>query len=264
MLHGTYSIFVWTSLMLAGLALGRLELTRAKVAAGALAVGFVLSVIGYSIGGLWGAQEDAGWSSSYASSVSSSVGSDSFGVSTTPGEDVDLSGLVCEIYDDGFVSCYPADYFTEMHEDAVPSDIPRQGGTWGDYLDMVEANDPLGSMGDAFVASYPHSGGTMEVLGSGGLALALVGLLLLVGRWLRYPLLPIAALGAMPLTAYAMHVIVIWIMGGPGGWVDDPTFFWWLTGALLVGCTAWALLVGRGPLERLTGYVSDRVAGPRA
>lgn len=258
MLHGTYSIFVWTSLMLAGLALGRLELTRATVAAGALAIGVAMSSIGYSVGVLWGPGEEAGWSSS-VSSASSSASSSAYAAPVTPGDEVDLSGLFCEDYGDGFVSCYPPEYFEEMPEDEPIESQQRLGGSWDDYIDMVQANAPLDMMSDALLASSPHSGGTMELFGSGGLALALVGLLLLVGRGLRHALLPIAAVGSMPLTAYTTHVVVIWIVGGPGGWIDDPAFFWWLTGAVLVGCTAWALLVGRGPLERLTAYVSKRV-----
>src|SRR5690606_39205476 len=66
-LEGTYSIVVWTALMLAGLALGRLDVTRRRTAALALAAGVVLSTVGYTVGGFWGEDqygEDSSWFSS--------------------------------------------------------------------------------------------------------------------------------------------------------------------------------------------------------
>lgn len=254
LMQGTYSVVVWTALMVAGLALGRLDLTRRKVAAIALAIGVALSTIGYSLGSLW--EGEAGGSEpSYSDSSVSYAAPD-----WIPGEDIDLSGLACEDYGDGYISCYPPDFYDDQVWESSEPSAPVGVNGWGDYLGTVESNDPLGSMWGAFASSSPHSGGTMEILGSGGLALALVSLLLLVGRWLRFVLLPVAAVGMMPLTAYSAHIVVIWAMSGPGGWYSEPAFFWWLAGGVLVGCTAWALLVGRGPLERLTGFVSRELA----
>ena len=259
--EGTYSVTVWTSLMLTGLALGRLDVTRKKVAGSALAIGVALSAIGYSLGVLWGGGEPSFGSDVEPYSGSSSiVSSYSYApAETVPAEDLDLTGLVCEDYGDGYLSCYPDDYF----DDTIWSSSSMGDGDingWDGYAAMVESGDPVGAMWMAFTSAWPHSGGTMEVLGSGGFALAVVGLLVLVGRWLRYALLPIAAVGMMPLTAYTAHVVVIWLLSGPGGWNSDPALFWWLAGGVLACCTAWALLVGRGPLERLTGYVSRGLA----
>lgn len=113
----------------------------------------------------------------------------------------------------------------------------------------------------------PHSSGVLEVVGSGGFALAVLGLCLLVCRtpvaWL---VLPIRAVGAMPLTAYAAQ-LVIWaivaadVLGDTGDlWgfrALEP--FWPMTLGLLVGCTAWALLIGRGPLEWATASLARLV-----
>lgn len=263
MLQGTYSVFVWTSLMLAGLALGRLDVTRKKVAAIAVSVGVVLSAVGYTVGALWGADGD-GWS--YSSSVSSMDPFDDsvYAADTTPGEDMDMTGLVCEDYGDGYISCYPSDYFDDMGSySSIDKPMDYGANGWADYFETVSMTNFGEAIWVMFSSSMPHSGGTMEILGSGGLALALVGLLLLTGSSLRYPLLPIAAVGTMPLTAYSVHVIVILLVSGPGGYVEDPTFFWWLAGSAVVGCTAWALLLGRGPLEQLTGYVSRTLAAPK-
>ncbi len=103
----------------------------------------------------------------------------------------------------------------------------------------------------------PHSSGLFEVIGSGGFALAVLAASLLVCRTvLTWVVLPLRAVGAMPLTAYVAQ-IVVWagvaaaLLGDTGDLVGfrelDP--FWPLALSVLVACTAWALLIGRGPLE---------------
>lgn len=254
-LQGTYSIVVWTALMLAGLALGRLGIVRRRTALLALGLGVILSGVGYAAGGLWAAGYAGESSSESFSSSSSSWSSDSLSWAedddmpeAVPDEDVDLTGTVCEDYGDGYLSCYPEEDKTSSDDSIIDED----SSGWSTYFADVAAADPATSIADAFLASSPHSGGTMEILGSGGLALAIVGLLLLMGSALRYALLPIAAIGSMPLTAYSAHVVAIWVVLGPGGWDQDSALFWWLAAGLSAACTAWAVLIGRGPLERLT------------
>lgn len=242
-LGGAYSIVAWTALMLAGLALGRLDVTRTKVAALALVAGIVLSGVGYTAGSVWEAGHAS--SASSASSVSSAA-SDEYVVAAIPGEQVDLTGTVCEDYGDGYVSCYPQDQaFTGAYEEPAVDD---GGGAWAGVSATVLT---------AFFSSGPHTGGTMEILGSGGLAIALIALLVLTGERLRYALLPLAAVGSMPLSAYTAHVVAIWIIG-PGGWWLYPS----LALGLLVLCSAWAILAGRGPLERITARAAVRLATP--
>jgi uncharacterized membrane protein len=110
--------------------------------------------------------------------------------------------------------------------------------------------------------SSPHSSGVLEVVGSGGFAIAVIGACLLVCRtFLRWVALPLRAVGAMPLTAYTVQILS-WAIVGTfviGNVFDIQAFrslhpFWPLAICTVVGCTAWALLVGRGPLE----WVFDR------
>lgn len=257
-LEGTYSIVVWTALMLAGLALGRHDVTRRRTAALALAAGVVLSTVGYTVGGFWGEDQYGDDSSWFSSGSESAVLDEWYEPEVVPGDEADLTGLVCEDYGDGYLSCYPEDDYTDVAGDDFT--FEEDGSGWATYADAVASADVGGTMRSAFLSSSPHSGGTMEILGSGGLALALVGLLLLTGEALRYVLLPVAAVGTMPLTAYTAHVVAIWAVTGPGGWSQPPLLFWYLAAGLLLGCTLWALLVGRGPLERLTARVSARLA----
>lgn len=114
-----------------------------------------------------------------------------------------------------------------------------------------------------------HSTGLLEVIGAGGFALAVIGACLLVCRtavvWLA---LPLRAVGAMPLTAYVGQLLV-WAaiasavldrVGDLAGFRElEP--FWPFAASTIVLCTAWALLVGRGPLEWVVDRSSRLVAG---
>ena len=71
----------------------------------------------------------------------------------------------------------------------------------------------------------------------------------------------------MPLTAYTGQ-IVAWAVAASVltddrrdiGLFRDLEPFWWFAGITVVACTAWALLLGRGPLERVVSLASDAVA----
>lgn len=121
----------------------------------------------------------------------------------------------------------------------------------------------FGTRGDVWTAA-PHSSGVLEVVGSGGFALAVIGACLLLCRTaVLWVVLPLRAVGAMPLTAYVGQ-LVVWavlaavLLGAPGDLAGfrglDPFPAFALTALVL--CTAWALLVGRGPLE----WMLDRAA----
>ena len=114
-----------------------------------------------------------------------------------------------------------------------------------------------------------HSGGILEVIGSGGFALAVLGAALLLCRTpLAWAAIPLRAVGAMPLTAYTGQ-IVAWALAAALllGDVGDLAGFRALdplgpfVGATLVLCTAWALLWGQGPMERLVAWVTRLAAG---
>jgi uncharacterized membrane protein YeiB len=146
--------------------------------------------------------------------------------------------------------------------------VGEQSGT---YLERLGASDLGTSLAGAWGVS-PHSGGTFEIIGSGGFALMIVGACLLLARPLRWLLIPVAAVGSMPLTAYSAHVISFAVLISPIALAPGlmsfdgtgtSTFFWLACmGTLLVGCTAWALTLGRGPLERFTAWAARRMDQP--
>ncbi len=230
-LYGTYPITVWLALVLGGMALGRLRVQELRTAVVALVVGVVLAAIGYGLGAL-GAGAGLGGTGSLSSSTSGYSGSESI-----------------EILPDESLDSLPVE---SLSSSFIPDDAMPPSG-WESYPEALAATDPLGSMVRAVFAVDPHSGGTAEILGSGGFALAVVALCLLLSRPLRWLLLPLGALGSMPLTAYSLHVVSVVVVAGPGGFIADNAF-WALTAlALLMVTTLWAMFVGRGPLERLVG-----------
>lgn len=135
---------------------------------------------------------------------------------------------------------------------------------WDGYPQALAAADPLGAVLRAIFAVEPHSGGTAEVLGSGGFALAIIGVCLLLARPLRWVLLPLGALGSMPLSAYSGHIVAIALISGPGAFYSSNAFWGVLALGVVAVATVWSMFFGRGPLERLVGYSARRMAGGAA
>lgn len=258
-LFGGYPITVWMSLLLAGMAIGRSRLDKKRTAAILLAAGAAFSAVGYGVGAI----------------AAPAVQEEVYGSwSSLPGDPA--SSLVCESTSDGS-SCYPAgspplssapdigsgsiELGSSGVEAGSGSGVESTSGdddSWTSvggtesYLDTVMASEPFPGVLIAALDVTPHSGGVPEVFGSGGLAVAILGACLLIARPLRWVLLPVAAVGAMPLTAYSAHVVVILFAAGTAGTSMDNTLWIWLTVGLLAGATLWTHVVGRGPLERLT------------
>lgn len=212
-LYGTYPITVWMSLVLAGMALGRLHIGQLRTAVVALGIGLALVVVGYGLGGI-----------GQAAGITGSLGSSSFS-----------SGEGSSIIDGGSGS------------------IGTAPSGWESYPQALAESDPLGAVLTAVFAVDPHSGGTAEILGSGGFALVVIALCLLLSRPLRWVLLPLGALGSMPLTAYSAHVVSIVLVGGPGAFFSSNSFWAATAIGLLLVTTLWSMFFGRGPLERLVG-----------
>jgi uncharacterized membrane protein YeiB len=133
-----------------------------------------------------------------------------------------------------------------------------------------------GASGLAALDPADHEGMPAEIVGSGGVALAVIGLLLLatgtgtgrvggrvarVARVARTLLSPLAAVGAQPLTVYTLHLLLTAplftlyrLAGGsyglPLGWLVASVI------GTLVYAVVWRRFVGRGPLERLVAGAS--------
>lgn len=239
-LFGTYPITVWAALLCAGLVIGRLDLTRVKTAVVMLVCGGIIAIGGYTLGALLAPPQQDVASSSSASGAPSLV----------PGEKVDISGLTCES-SEGIVVCFP------------PEQAESFGGGGGEggqsYFERVASQDPPARMLDAVTGVSPHSGGVLEVLSSGGFAVAILGLCLLVTRYARWVVIPLSAYGAVPLTAYVIQAV--FILAGAATWLSSPVLVWLALSLLMMaGAIIWTRTVGRGPLEALTARAADAMA----
>jgi uncharacterized membrane protein YeiB len=112
------------------------------------------------------------------------------------------------------------------------------------------------------VTANAHTDSTAEVVGSGGFAVALIGLLLLVmspllgkvGGGIRAVFSPISAVGSMPLTIYTAQLIVlaVYIEVQPEAFdIEYPlSLFLAMSIAAIVFAVLWRRFLGAGPLER--------------
>lgn len=175
-LTGYYPALTWTTYLLAGMAVGRLDLRRVDVAAWLLAGGAALAL---------------------AAAVTSAALLGSAPIS--------------------------ADALAEHRYGTTPTDT-----WWWLAVDL------------------PHSGAPLDLAGTTGSALAVLGLMLLLDRRAAPLLWLPAATGAIPLTAYTLHVLAVTAAPGVGvpGWVVHVLV------AALLG-TLVRLSGRRGPLEAL-------------
>ncbi|MCA4134638.1 heparan-alpha-glucosaminide N-acetyltransferase domain-containing protein [Arthrobacter sp. M4] len=117
--------------------------------------------------------------------------------------------------------------------------------------------------------SAPHSGTTLDLLHTSGVAAAVIGLCLLVGRlsdWLGLRLLlPFSGPGAMTLTLYSVHV---WAVAAtykrplPSGWTPEGLYLAHAFLAIGIGML-FSVLGWRGPLEWLAHAASSLARNPR-
>lgn len=133
----------------------------------------------------------------------------------------------------------------------------------------VAGLSPASSVSEVLSAA-PHSSGLFEVVGSGGFALAALAVCLIACRVrvIGAVALPLRATGSMPLTAYAGQ-IVAWaivaavVLGDTGDLVGMRALhpFWPFVVGTVVFCTVWALVWGRGPLERAVSGATRLMLG---
>lgn len=249
-LGGVYPLPVFWGILLLGMALGRLHLQSTRVLAGLVAVGICASAVGYGVGSLWGNNEEPknGW-----------INQDDGNGSSQP----DWSAVISKLKKqkskqvDGLQPGNPA---AESSGD-VSSDEGIES-RWGQYRDALGSSKQLkDSMKKSVVDSAPHSGSTAEFVGSGGFALIVVALCQLVVSRARRWFIPLAVTGAMPLTIYTAHVIVVFVLGGPAGTVVSNPLYWSLVIGSVIFANGWMAFVGRGPLERFPRWLGNRAAG---
>jgi len=128
------------------------------------------------------------------------------------------------------------------------------------------------------ITAEAHSSTTAEILGSGGLAIAVIGLCLwltsteraTVGRVIRLVLRPVSAIGAMALTVYTLQILTLAVFAElrdtTVGAVQYPGWplLIGMTIVSLIFATVWQRYLGRGPFERMLGRLTRAPQGRRA
>ncbi|GAA4538331.1 heparan-alpha-glucosaminide N-acetyltransferase domain-containing protein [Pseudonocardia xishanensis] len=188
LLTGYYPVLTWTTYLLAGMAVGRLDLRSSRTGWGLLGGGAALAA---------------------TAAVLSSVLLAAGGLEAVGG---------------------PRELLVQRYG-TVPTD------TW--WWLAVE---------------LPHSGTPFDLAQTTGSALAVLGAALLVARAVPWAVVPFAAIGAVPLTLYALHVASLAVLGGEG----LSTYVWHVGWCLAIGLVVRSL-GARGPAEAVVSGASRSV-----
>ncbi|GEO96574.1 hypothetical protein KTU01_26970 [Kocuria turfanensis] len=96
----------------------------------------------------------------------------------------------------------------------------------------------------------PHMNTPLSIAWSLGVGMTVLGVFLLASRRLQAWLRPLAAMGAMTLTLYSAHLVVLSFELH-----EDEPYLWFLVHVVAAALFAlvWQALVGQGPLEKVVG-----------
>jgi uncharacterized membrane protein len=203
LLTGYYPALAWTAYLLVGLAVGRLQLARTRVAAGIALTGALLALLAEA-------------TSAFLLRV--------------------LGGY---------------ERLAEVER------VPAGRG----IVDLASANQ-FGNVPTSspwwLAVDAPHSSTPPDLVATTGTALLVLGLALLLAPRAAALLRPLAALGAMPLTLYTVHVLTVAAVE-----TDDPlTFYLAQIGVGAAAALLWRRYVGRGPLEAVLAAASRAATAP--
>ncbi|NIH72295.1 heparan-alpha-glucosaminide N-acetyltransferase domain-containing protein [Auritidibacter ignavus] len=137
-----------------------------------------------------------------------------------------------------------------------PAEAPAAALTGSGMVTQYLVGDP-----SWYVMVAPHSTAPLDVISTAGIAVAVIGLCLILtqhtaglGDKVLYPLI---GAGAIPLTLYVAHVLVMAVLGDEAGSEWTVLLIQW--GACLILGTALRIVGWRGPLEFLIHAVSTHL-----
>jgi uncharacterized membrane protein YeiB len=104
--------------------------------------------------------------------------------------------------------------------------------------------------------AQPHTGTPFWLLASAGFAVAVIAVCLVAADALPRLTFPVASVGAMALTVYSLHIVVLRAFP-PDGSFGGFVWLLFVAGAV-VFAVAWRLVAGRGPIERVLTWSSHR------
>lgn len=110
--------------------------------------------------------------------------------------------------------------------------------------------------------AQPHTGTTFWLLASTGFAVAVIAACLVAADALPRLSFPIASVGAMALTVYSLHIVVLGVFP-PDGTYGGIVWLFYIVGAIVFAVT-WRTVAGRGPIERILTWSSNRATADRS
>lgn len=227
LIAGNYPGMTYMAFIFAGMAIGRSQITQMGYQAKLLGLGVALMIAGYG--------------ASYALSQTF----------IDPKQEPASYGSVADEY--GGTRAPSSTQKEDTETDKPP--LNPNGEQPKHAFDFKPVALPTASQ---LVSAKPHDNTSFEAVGSGGFAIALTGLCLLIGRLSRNVLWPLAAVGSMSLTAYSVHLVVV---GVKPDLVQNS--WWgtlWISVGAVIGCSLWRLVFKRGPMEWMTWRFSYRFA----
>ena len=231
---GAYPGAVWMSFILLGIGLARMGISGARRLARLAAIGALCTVLGYGGAYLLTRAAGAERPDEFHLTVSTSRGA-SEGGSDPGGPIIGADGSSGSALAQGTAAATP-----------VCGDGEAISGS---------------SEWPVLLSAKPHTNSFFEVLGSGGVAVAVIALLQLLasaGAWARWPLAPLAAMGSMSLTIYSAHIVVIWAFDLMSAQDNRPLMT--MMGGLAAFAMAWLAVFARGPMEHIIHVISLRAA----
>lgn len=133
-------------------------------------------------------------------------------------------------------------------------------GGYGVGALATQVLDPRLTVPRALVSIEPHANTAPEVVGNVGVALVLLAGCLVAARRVPALVAPLAATGALALTAYCGHLVAIAVLGSSVVWSPSNGVLVAFVLVTLAATWAWRAFVGRGPLELGLHLLSRAVA----
>ncbi|PZF58868.1 hypothetical protein DEJ23_03535 [Curtobacterium sp. MCSS17_008] len=125
-------------------------------------------------------------------------------------------------------------------------------------------SSPSEALAQVLFSPRDHSSSVVDVCGTAGVAVAVIALCTLLvdgrGRTVARIAYPLTAVGSMPLTVYAGHLVVIAFL--PEYPESGTAWAWFAVGSVLFAMS-WRAFLGRGPLERVVARLAGLVPSPR-
>ncbi|ROQ07033.1 MULTISPECIES: heparan-alpha-glucosaminide N-acetyltransferase domain-containing protein [unclassified Curtobacterium] len=124
----------------------------------------------------------------------------------------------------------------------------------------AEGSTPAEALAQLFLSPRDHSSTTVDVIGTAGVAVAVIALCTLLldgrGRVAERIAFPLAAVGSMPLTIYSGHLVVIAMLPE---YPESVSAWGWFALGSVVFAMVWRRFLGRGPLERAIAALASTV-----